>query len=294
MFRTLFGKVALMVVLGSPSIVLGDVVVFVDGSRMEVKSYEVKGSMVVLTTLEGKLRSVPASYVNMEATNRANRQGGQGATTPSPTPSRPATPPRPAPTPAPQPPPAPAPAPTPAPPAPAAPLPAAPVAPRPGLGTAWRNEDLKVSLSLPSSAWVVRDAAPSFDVAVQLDRAETEARATLALVRRPLKNYGAFQKALEEIQSSAASSPGYRPILSKAVNLSSYWAHDLRFLKDYEGRTSYNRLVSFYSKDMVYVLSLTCPEERLADNDSDFEALVFRLVIERPREEVTPKGAPQS
>ena len=291
MLRTLFGKVALLAVLGSSSIVLGDVVVFVDGSRMEVKSYEVKGSTVVLTTLEGKLRSVPASYVNMEATNRANRQGAQGATTQSPTPSRPAAPPRPAPAPAP--PPAPTPAPAPAPPTPAV-IPAAPVAPRSGLGTVWRNQDLKVSLSLPSPTWVVRDAAPSFDVAVQLDRAETEARATLALVRRPLKNYGAFQKAVEEIQSSAASSPGYRPILSKAINPSSYWAHDLRFLKDYEGRTSYNRLVSFYSKDMVYVLSLTCPEERLADNDSDFEALVSRLVIERPREEVTPKGAPQS
>lgn len=151
-----------------------------------------------------------------------------------------------------------------------------------------------MSLSLPSPAWTIRDAGASFDVAVQLDKPETEARATLALVRRPLKNYSAFQKALQEIESSAASSPGYRPIVSRSVNVSSYWAYDLRFVKDSDGRTSYNRLVSFYSKDMVYVLSLTCPEERLADNNSDFEALVSRLVIERPREEVTPRGAPKS
>ena len=51
----------------------GDVVVFVDGTRMEVKRYEVKGAMVVLTTVDGKLRSVPSTYVNLEATERANR-----------------------------------------------------------------------------------------------------------------------------------------------------------------------------------------------------------------------------
>jgi hypothetical protein len=290
MVRTL---VAILVVfLGSASVSRSEVVVFVDGTRMEVKSYEVKGSMVVLTTMEGKLRSVPANYVNLEATARANRRPAAPAAPPARAPEKPA--PAQAPPAAPAPPPSPAPAPpAPAPPAPAD-IPRAPARPPSGLGTVWRNAELKVSISLPSAAWTVREASPSFDVAVQLDKPETEARATLALVRRPLKNYDAFRKALDEIQSSAASSPGFRPILSKAVTVSSYWAHDLRFLKDSEGRTSYNRLVSFYSKDMVYVLSLTCPEERLADNDADFEALVSRLVIERPREEIIPRGAPRS
>lgn len=43
-------------------------IVFVDGSRLDVSQLEVKGNVVVWTTSEGKLRSVPRSYVHLEAT----------------------------------------------------------------------------------------------------------------------------------------------------------------------------------------------------------------------------------
>lgn len=71
------------------------VVVFVDGKRMEVQSYEVKEGLVVLKTKEGKLMSVPRSYVNLVATEEANR-GGQGTSAPARPPARtPAPPPKP-------------------------------------------------------------------------------------------------------------------------------------------------------------------------------------------------------
>ncbi len=41
--------------------------IFVDGTRMEVESYEIRGNVVVFTTLDGKLRSVPLSYIDVAA-----------------------------------------------------------------------------------------------------------------------------------------------------------------------------------------------------------------------------------
>lgn len=283
-----------------------DTVIFVDGTRMQVKSYQVKGAMVVLTTTDGKLRSVPAAYVNLDATERANRRAGRASEPPPPAPARPAAP---ATTTAP---PSPAPAPPPAPevrssaPAPppsssvelvadlpnARPLPSD--YPSDATATTWSNEELQVSLVVPSSAWHLRAGESSYDVAVHFDKPAAEARATLALIRRRMKNYAAFQKALVEVQASTAASPGYQPLQSKHVAVGPYTAYEIRFLKEADGRTSYNRLVSFYSKDMIYALSMSCPEERVADNDPDFEAFVLGLQIKKSRDEIVPKGAPES
>jgi len=51
-------------------------IVFVNGTRMAIQSYEVKSGTVQFTTLEGRLQSVPRSYVNLVATEEANAGGG--------------------------------------------------------------------------------------------------------------------------------------------------------------------------------------------------------------------------
>ena len=49
----------------------------------------------------------------------------------------------------------------------------------------------------------------------------------------------------------------------------------------------YNRLVVVYSRDLAYVLSLTCPESRVAENENDFEAMARGLVIKKSRRDLT-------
>ena len=48
-----------------------DVIVFKNGSRMEVDSFEIKGRVVIVAT-KGSLQSLPVDYVDLEATRRAN------------------------------------------------------------------------------------------------------------------------------------------------------------------------------------------------------------------------------
>jgi hypothetical protein len=48
------------------------VICFVDGTRLEVRDYEVRDDVVLFTTLDGRFRSVPRSYVDLEATRRWN------------------------------------------------------------------------------------------------------------------------------------------------------------------------------------------------------------------------------
>ena len=50
-----------------------DVVVLTNGERLDVESYEVKGQMVVVETWDGRLRSLPQAYVDLAATEEANR-----------------------------------------------------------------------------------------------------------------------------------------------------------------------------------------------------------------------------
>ena len=45
-------------------------VYFVDGTRMEVRAFEIQGEIIVLMTLDGKLESVPRSFVDLEVTWR--------------------------------------------------------------------------------------------------------------------------------------------------------------------------------------------------------------------------------
>lgn len=266
-------------------------IVFVNGTRMAIQSYEVKSGTVQFTTLEGRLQSVPRSYVNLVATEEANAGGGSDepprapAPPPAPVAPTPESEPMPTETVAPEPPVA-QPAPTPTP-------PPAPVAASPDmkLGASpppvWSNEELQVSLVVPSASWRMEDMPPSFDVAVTLDNSATEARATLALVRQELRGKKEFQRVVANIETSIASAPGYKHISAGAIDLDPYQAHEFRFTKSVGFVSVYNRLVVFYSRDLAYVLSLTCPESRVAENESDFEALTRGLVIKKSRGDLT-------
>ena len=128
---------------------------------------------------------------------------------------------------------------------------------------------------------------PSFDVAVALDNSATEARATLALIRQELRGKKEFQKVVANIETSIASAPGYKQISAGAVDLDPYQAHEFRFTKNVGFVSVYNRLLVVYSRDLAYVLSLTCPKSRVAENESDFEALTRGLVIKKSRNDLT-------
>jgi len=65
-------RVAGVVALFLPWDASAEVVTFADGTRLSVQSYELKGNLVVMRTLNGKLQSVPRSYVDLEATARIN------------------------------------------------------------------------------------------------------------------------------------------------------------------------------------------------------------------------------
>src|SRR3972149_3482172 len=82
-----------------------DVVVFADGTRMSVRGYQVKGNVLVIPPEDGKLRSVPSKYINLEATERLNGRPPTGSPTPSS--PEPAAPPKPPPPSSPRPPPIP-------------------------------------------------------------------------------------------------------------------------------------------------------------------------------------------
>lgn len=273
-----------------------EVVVFVDGSRIEVTGYEVKGGLVLLTTPEG-LRSVPRTYIDLEATQRANR----GATVQAP---RQAPPPRPA-----EQPPKTEPAPVPPPAADIAPEPVQP-SPEPSQPTpalappavdrqavpppVWTNDELNVSLVVPTAAWHLQNISASYDVAVRLDQPQTGAMATLGLIRQRMRNYKDFQKVVEDVDRSIAAAPGYQSLASTPLHLEPYMAYELRYLKGVEGVNYFNRMVIYYSRDLAYVLSLSCPQSSQEQSRADFDSLVKGLVIKKVRKDITPKGAPKT
>ncbi len=267
-------------------------VVFVDGTRMEVQSYEVKDGIVLLKTKEGKLMSVPRSYINLVATEQANRANQRSADTSR----RSGTA---APTLAPKPPDpralatetvepdpplrAPEPAPTPATATPSPPSANLTASPPP----VWSNEELQVSLVVPSAAWVIEEMPPSFDVAASLANSSTEAKATLALIRQKLRSAGDFKNVVRDVEKSISQAPGFRQIANGSLTLEPYTAHEFRFIKDAGFLPVFNRLVIVYSRDLAYVLSLTCPETRSRENEAEFEALVRGLVLRKPRKDLT-------
>ena len=274
--------------------VAADVVIFTDGTRMRVQKYEIKNKVVVITTMDGKLRSIPSNYINLDATERVNgrqrprqpRQAQQ-AQQAAPAPPQPPTTPPPAP-------PATQPAPT---------LPVPPPAPRRTIPKivasdvpppVWTNDELGVSLVVPSTAWQVQDMVASFDVAVQLKKKEGEARATLALIRRSMRSYKDFRKVIGEVESSVAAAPGFRLLGSGPLDLGPYTTYELRFIKQVANLPVYHRIVAYYSKDLAYLLSLACPETRLAENQDDFDSLARGLIIKKVRGELTPKGKPKN
>lgn len=265
------------------------VIVFADGTEMEIQGYEVKGGVVQFTTADGRLRSVPGSYVNLAATEARNR--GSAASPGSPPPTAPSIPDADPPSEMPlatetiRPEPEPILPPTgPEPETEPAPTPAATAAAPPA---EWASEELAVGLVVPSGDWRVRDVPPSFDVAVTLDNPSTEAQATLALVRRPLRGRSAFRELVQDIGSSVALGTGYRALGEGELTLERYETYEFRFAKRTGFVDHYNRLVVYYSRDLAYVLRLSCPEARLEDNASDFEALVRGLVIRKSRRDLS-------
>jgi hypothetical protein len=262
--------VSLLAPVGSAT---ADVVVFVDGSRMSVKRYEVKGTVVVITTQDDKLRSVPRNSIDLEATERMNGPHTTAVQSPAPPAALPPTP-------------------TPATPTAAMPPPTPSASDMPP--SVWTHDELGVSLVVPSAAWQVQDMVASFDVAVQLEKQEGEARATLALIRRPMRAYQDFREVVSEIETSVSATSSYRLLGSGPLELGPYTVHELRFVKEIGGLPVYNRIVAYYSEDMAYVLSLACPESRLAENQDDFDALVRGMVIKKPESELTPRGRPES
>ena len=129
---------------------------------------------------------------------------------------------------------------------------------------------------------------------MRLENPTTRARATLALIRQRMRNYKDFQKVVGGVEQSLASSPSYRGLSSGPLLLKPYTAHEFRYIKSADGVSTFNRMVIFYSRDMAYVLSLSCPEQLREQNEADFDALVQGLVIKKVRKDITPKGAPQT
>ncbi len=356
----------ILIVFLLASLSSADVLIFVDGSRMEVKSYEVKGQLVLFSTTDGKLRSVSRSYVNLEVTERVNRVPQEGTISQEPqvppepvieavqepTPAVPAEPlveppveeepeipaapaaeepaepeveppleeePEMPDVPAPEEPaetmmeaaaePAPeiaeemssepteptAPDPTEQPspePEDSAPAvsPSEPLVPPP----VWVNEELKVSLVVPSSSWKMWEELASFDVALRLENSSTGGRASLALVRERMRNYKGFQKAIQRLESAAATAAGYQSLGSGLISLPPYTVYELRFQKTVQDSLYFNQLVIFYSRDLAYVLNMNCPQENQEINESDFGALIRGVVLKKTRDDLTAKGAPKS
>lgn len=280
------------------SVLSADVVVFVDGSRLEVLSFQIKGGLVLFTTPDGKLRSVPRTYVDLGSTDRANRGAAMPAprqTTRPPSPDQPPLPERP---------PVSEPAPAGTSPDPERPLqkptqPSTVVTP-PAVDAAhipppvWSSDELKVSLVVPSAAWRMQSNSAPFDVAVRLDHRQTGAKATLGIIRQRMRSYKDFQKVVRDVDSSIAAAPSYQSLGSGPLRLEPYTAHEHRYLKGVEGVSSYNRMVIYYSRDLAYVLSLSCPWGSEEQNEVDFDAFVKGLVIKKVRKDITPKGAPKS
>jgi hypothetical protein len=52
-------------------------------------------------------------------------------------------------------------------------------------------------------------------------------------------------------------------------------------------------MVVYYSRDMAYVLSMSCLQDNLEQNEADFDGLVKGVVIKKVRKDITPKGAPR-
>src|SRR3990172_3510348 len=85
-------RVAGVVALFLPWDASAEVVTFADGTRLSVQSYELKGNLVVMRTLNGKLQSVPRSYVDLGATARINGSPKPIALPPQSVPAAPSAP----------------------------------------------------------------------------------------------------------------------------------------------------------------------------------------------------------
>ena len=70
--RTVFTILLLLFGAVTMGVAAADIVVLTTGERLDVETYELKGSMVIVKTWDGRFRSLPDAYVDLEATAAAN------------------------------------------------------------------------------------------------------------------------------------------------------------------------------------------------------------------------------
>lgn len=70
---------ALAATVGLASLAQAEIVVLVNGNRMDVKSYEIQTNVVVVMTWDGKIQSFPITWVDIEATKSVSHQGDPAA-----------------------------------------------------------------------------------------------------------------------------------------------------------------------------------------------------------------------
>ena len=254
---------ALLFLTTSVLVTADETVVFVDGTRMPILSYEVDGAVVRLVTTDGELQSVPRSYVDLDATAEVNAQKRRsrprtGLATETVTVERPIAQPK------------------------SESVvwvaersPAEPPPP-------WTSDALQVSLQIPSSEWTFVNDDGS---AVSLSNPLSDATATLTALDRPLHKRSQFEELVEEIVSIVEAKP-HRPLSGSHLALDPYSAYEIRFATDDGEEEIYHRWVVVYSKDRAYWLRLACRMSLLASSSADFDAFVLGLVIRKPREEI--------
>lgn len=65
---------AVAVLIGASQLAHAEIVVLINGNRMDVKSYDIQTSVVVVTTWDDKVQSFPIAWVDVEATKSVSHQ----------------------------------------------------------------------------------------------------------------------------------------------------------------------------------------------------------------------------
>ena len=78
-------RTAILLLLLLSRAVAADVIIFQDGTRLTVESYQLEGDLVIMETMEGEVRSVARSLVDLEATAQLNAANPPAQTVATPT-----------------------------------------------------------------------------------------------------------------------------------------------------------------------------------------------------------------
>lgn len=65
---------AIVAFIGLTHMANAEIVVLVNGNRMDVKSYDIQSSVVIVTTWDGKVQSFPIAWIDVEATKNVSHQ----------------------------------------------------------------------------------------------------------------------------------------------------------------------------------------------------------------------------